>query len=141
MRRNATARRSTPTLELMSEALRAQVLDAFGSVPKPPVIAPHRCPECDEISEDLAPFSGMSLPDGHFAKHVWDLPLLSDEAKHYYLPAWLLRVSSEDAWSACDALIYALEADHRWNPEPPYTEAQWLAIDAVSRTLLGAAIP
>lgn len=115
----------------MSEALRALVLDAFGSVPKPTVIAPHACSECDELAEDLAPFSGESLPDTQFSKHVWDLPLLSDEAKHYYLPAWLLRAFPEDTWSACDALVYALEEDHRWNPEPPYTEAQWLAIDAV----------
>jgi hypothetical protein len=115
----------------MFAALRAQVLDAFASVPKPAVIAPHRCPECNELAGDLAAFSGESLPDTAFSKHVWDLPLLSDEAKRYYLPAWLLRAYPEDTWSACDALVRALEADHRWNPEPTYTEAQWLAIDAV----------
>lgn len=113
--------------------LLTQVKEAFASVPKPPVddIAPHRCAECDELANDLAPYSAEAMPDAVFSKHVWDLPLLSDEAKHYYLPAWLLRAIPEDAWDSCDALVHALEADHRWSPVPPYTEQQWLAVDAV----------
>ena len=95
------------------------------------MIAPHPCPECDELAQELAEFSGGTVPDEVFAKHVWDLPLLSDDAKHYYLPAWLRRARPKDTWGSCDALVYALEANHRWLPQPPYTEAQWLAVDAV----------
>jgi hypothetical protein len=113
--------------------LRTQVLAAFAVVPKPPAtdIAPHRCPECDELVEGLSPFSAEAVPDSVFSKHAWDLPLLSDDAKQYYLPAWLLRAIPKDSWDASDALAKALIADHRWSPKLPYTEKQWLAIDAV----------
>ena len=112
-------------------SLEARILAAFANVPRPAVIAPHACPECDDLAQALAPHAPSSLPDTVFARHVWDLPLLSDEAKQYYLPAWLLRASAPDGGSACDALVFALESDHRWSPEPPYTEDQWLVIDAV----------
>jgi hypothetical protein len=117
---------------MVEDVLRAKVIAAFAGIPKPAVIAPHPCPECDELAEDFAGFSGETLSDAVFDNHVWDLPLLSDEAKHYYLSAWLLRAVPNDGWNdACDSLVYALEADHRWSPNPPYTEAQWVAIDAV----------
>jgi hypothetical protein len=117
---------------MADDLLRTKVVDASAAVLRPVVIAPHTCPECDELSEAFAEFSGETMPDAVFARHVWDLPLLSNEAKNYYLSAWLLRVFPADTWTdACDALVYALEADHRWSPDPPYTEAQWLAIDAV----------
>ena len=91
---------------MIDDVLRAEVVAVFGSVPKPAMIAPHACAECDELVQDFAEFSGESLPDVFFEKHVWDLPLLSDEAKHYYLSAWLLRALPKGTWSdACDALV------------------------------------
>lgn len=124
------------TVRVMTEEdLSRSVEAAFGSVPKPGRgdIAPHRCTECDELAEDLAPHTGFSLPDAVFKKHVWDMPLLSDDAKRYYLPAWLLRVTkSTEPWSdAGDALVMALDGEHRWDPLVPYSTAEWLAIDAV----------
>lgn len=117
---------------MSDDAIRAKVVAAFTGIPKPAVIASHDCIECDELTADFTGFSGNTLPDAVFANHVWDLSLLSDEAKHFYLSAWLLRAFPNDGWNdACDALLYALEVNHRWSPNPPYTKDQWLAIDAV----------
>jgi hypothetical protein len=114
--------------------LRDQIIKAFACVPKPVQadIAPHRCMECDELAEELAPFDASQMPDAIFRRHVWDMPLLSAEAKHYYLPAWLLRcLEVEEPWlpDEASAVIYALENDHRWDPSPPYTQQQWCVLD------------
>ena len=39
-----------------------------------------------------------------FASVRWDLPLLSDNAKRYYLPAWLLRARQRSAVGSRTAL-------------------------------------
>ena len=113
--------------------LRQVILSAFAPVSKPSheQIAPHRCLECDELAADFAPFQATDVPDDVFRKHVWDMPLLSAEAKQYYLPAWLLRcLDFEDVWLPDEAstVLYALDGDHRWDPDPPYTKAQWTAL-------------
>ena len=77
----------------------------------------------------MSPHEATRLPLHVLQRHVWDLPLLSDEGKHYYLPCWLLDALQDEASSATDAVIYALDTDHRWSPQPPYSEEQWLAID------------
>jgi hypothetical protein len=117
-----------------ADVLREQILAAFGSVPRPTgdAIAPHRCLECDELVEDFSPFTASEIPENVFRKHVWDLPLLSAEAKHYYLPAWLIRSLAipEGMWwpDECSTVVRSLEGDHRWDPVPPYTKEQWTAV-------------
>lgn len=114
--------------------LRQLILEAFGSVPKPEHahIAPHRCMECDELADDLAAHEATHVPDDVFQKHVWDLPLLSANAKHYYLPAWLTRcVEVDGPWlpDEASAVLYELDiSEHRWDPERSYTREQWRAI-------------
>jgi hypothetical protein len=60
------------------------------------------------------------------------MPLLSAEAKHYYLPAWLIRcLEVEGPWlpDECSTLLYGLEdPEHRWKPDPPFTPGQWQVI-------------
>jgi hypothetical protein len=118
-----------------AQQLRELILDAFASVPKPSheEIAPHRCMECDELAEDLAPFEAATIPDAEFQKHVWDIPLLSADAKRYYLPAWLIRCLEVDGpWlpDEASAVLYALSGDLRWEPTSPYSREQWQAIQA-----------
>ena len=107
------------------------IREAFGPVPKPPQAALilHPCCECEELAANLSAFEAAAVPDEVFSRHVWDLPLLSDEGKHFYLQAWLLRGLHGGGGSAIDAVVFALDTDHRWNPEPPYTAEQWLAVD------------
>jgi hypothetical protein len=111
--------------------LKPAIRESFADVPKPAQldIVSHRCCECDELAADLFPHDACDLPEAVFARHVWDLPLLSDDGKRYYLAAWLLRALEPDDPGAADAVIYALDSDHRWAPSTPYTSQQWLVVD------------
>lgn len=108
-----------------------EILGAFASVPKPAQagLISHPCCECEELAAGLAPFAAAAVPDAVLSKHVWDLPLLSDEGKHYYLQAWLLRGLQAGGENAIDAVVFSLDSDHRWTPEPPYTLDEWRAVD------------
>ncbi|MEZ4504203.1 MAG: DUF6714 family protein [Dehalococcoidia bacterium] len=109
----------TPDLEAIAEAVRT----AWADTPPPEVIAPHLCDECQDITEALQgrpPDTVLEAVPGA----VWDLPLLSDEAKRYYLPGWLLPSLEDPRSDATGALLFALDSDHRWEPEGGYTEAQ-----------------
>jgi hypothetical protein len=109
------------------EALKLEIGAAFKAVSKPKEaeIAPHECLECDELRVALFPYEWSNVPTEVLDKHRWDMPLLSDEAKQYYLPAWLMRSIEEPESDYTDALLFALAADHRWQPVTPYTERQW----------------
>ena len=107
--------------------LKLEVVAAFKNVVKPGVdqIAPHQCLECDELRCALHPYESVNVPDSVMDKHRGDLPLLSDESKHYYLPAWVLRsIDAPDSYYT-DALIFALDSDHCWEPSPDYSKRQW----------------
>jgi hypothetical protein len=109
------------------------IVEAFVSAPKPSLeeIAPHRCSECDELASDLVAFGPFNMPEAVFRRHIWHLPLLSAEAKRYYLPAWLIRSLEIDGpwWpDECSTVVRGLGDDHRWKPNPPYTREQREAI-------------
>ncbi len=114
------------------DALKLEILAAFRHVQKPSAeqIVPHECDECDELKNDLHPYDSESVPDEVVDKHQWDLPLLSDDAKQYYLPAWIVRSIDDPQSNYTDAFLSALDSDHRWFPSTPYTERQWRAIEA-----------
>jgi hypothetical protein len=57
-------------------------------VPASPV-APHDCPECSEIRAQLEGLSWSEVPLSYIEEHDDILPLLSIEARHAFLPAWL----------------------------------------------------
>ncbi|HMN45857.1 MAG TPA: hypothetical protein PKE27_14865 [Povalibacter sp.] len=114
------------------ESLKLEVGAAF-KVSRKPVeadIAPHECLECDELRVALAPYEWLNIPDGVLDKHRWDMPLLSDDGKQYYLPAWLIRSINEPESDYTDALLFAFSSEHRWEPTVPYTERQWRLFDA-----------
>lgn len=110
-----------------SSELKAVVLSAFDHVGPPDrdAIAPHRCPECDEIVESFAGKTVSDLSDETLLKHCWDLPLFSAEAKRFFLPAWMLKALEDPDSDFTDALIYNFEKDHR---NDGYTESQRSAI-------------
>ncbi|MBB6094246.1 hypothetical protein HNQ60_003127 [Povalibacter uvarum] len=114
------------------EALLIEVGAAFKAVRKPSQseIAPHECLECDELRVAFAPYESMNIPEKILEKHRWDMPLLSDEAKQYYLSAWLTKSTEEPESDYTDAILSALGADHRWQPATPYTDRQWRLLDA-----------
>ena len=114
------------------EALKLEVIAAFKSVAKPSLdqIAPHQCLECDELRVALNPYESMNVPTEVLDGCRWDIPLLSDDAKQYFLPAWLLRSIDEPQSDYTSALLFALDDEHRWSPSVPYTARQWRVLMA-----------
>ena len=109
----------TPDLELIAGAVRA----AWADTPPPELIAPHRCDECQALTEALQGRPPETILEA-VPSAVWDLPLLGDEARRYYLPGWLLPSLADPMHDATSALLFAFDSDHRWAPEGGYTEAQ-----------------
>ncbi len=111
--------------------LAAAVRAAWAGTPPPALdnIAPHPCEECDGVRDYLAGRDPMTFDAEALLGCVWDLPLLSAEAKRYYLPAWLIAsIGDPRGTDATDALVHALDGDHRWDPPGGYSEAQRAAI-------------
>lgn len=108
-------------------ALLHRIRAAFSAVARPTAdrIAPHRCAECDALRDDLAAFAVETIPIEVLRKHVWDLPLLSAEAKRYFLPAWLAASLVEPGWDFTDAALQDIDSNHRYDPPGGYTDDQW----------------
>ena len=107
--------------------LAVAVIEAFAGAPRPAPdnIAPHPCDECAAIEKYLEGRDPFGFDEEALLGCIWDMPLLSAEAKRFYLPVWLLASLRDPRGSdATDALVYALDSDHRWDPEGGYTEAQ-----------------
>jgi hypothetical protein len=112
-----------------ASTIRVQIAAAFDRVPRPRPenIAPHTCCECEALAADLAPFASDAVPEYVLRPHVWDLPLLSAEAKHYYLPAWLYAALNDPGCDFSEAVIMDIDSNHRV-PSDGYTSEQWQAI-------------
>jgi hypothetical protein len=119
------------------DVLSRLVLDAFAGLPPVPPdrIVAHHCDECVALRDARA---GQPQPlDDATAEAVrWGLPLLSDEGKQYFLPAWLLRSIADVHTDFTDSLLFALDGDHRWQPPGAYSAAQREAIRAYLAYLL-----
>ena len=114
------------------DELMHQIELAFADVPQPDTgdIAPHRCAECDDLRDDFVVHGRDGITNDLLRKHVWDLALLSDEAKQYYLPVWLLASLKDPESDATDSLLTALDSEHRWSPARGYTRKQQRVINA-----------
>ena len=69
------------------------IITAFASTQKPSdirAIAPHSCPECDELARDFLPYTYAAVPRNVIELHYDSLPLFSPQALLHYLPAYLL---------------------------------------------------
>lgn len=121
---------STVGHTMNSATIKHEVRAAFAALERPhhDALVPHACSLCHGLAAALGSHTASALPPALLQKHVWDLPLLSDEAKQYYLPAWLCSSIDEPCSDATDALLMEFRSDHRWNPATPYTVAQWAAI-------------
>lgn len=108
--------------------LATAVIEAFAEAPRPAAdnIAPHAfCKECTGVTNYLQGRDPFTFDDEMLRGCVWDLPLLSADAKRFYLPAWLLAsIRDPRGTDATDALVHALDGDHRWDPAGGYTDAQ-----------------
>ena len=108
----------------------AQIRAAFAAVARPSSdnVVCHVCDECDALRDGLLGFPSAELPDAWFDWNWDQLPLLSDEAKHYYLPAYLCSALRHPDSLAAEFVLYALDSEHRWQPQGGYSDAQRQAI-------------
>nr|WP_316643362.1 hypothetical protein [uncultured Roseateles sp.] len=109
-------------------AQRIQV--AFADVARPHIseIVPHQCAECDALRDSLSGITCDALTGELLHKHVWDLPLLSAKAKHYFLPAWLCAALADPTGDAADAARINIDSNQGYDPESGYSNEQWLAV-------------
>jgi hypothetical protein len=108
------------------EELRQQILAVF------PKVAPsskeslttHRCRECDGVRDDFGGVRWWSAGQDVIEKNVDTVPLLSAEAFHYYLPAYLLRsLKTFDRDSpVLEYTIYSLSPTKTSADDPWYRE-------------------
>jgi hypothetical protein len=114
------------TAAVLSKRIQA----AFADVPRPSAesITPHRCPECDEIRDSLCNAPVNEILIEVLRERVWDLPLLSAEAKHYFLQAWLSAALRDPSGNFSDAARINIDSNQRFDPPGGYTDEQWMVI-------------
>ena len=79
--------------------LEETITAVFADVPRPGglrAIAPHICDECNELASAFLPYDFHSLPRSLIEAQYSGLPLLSPEALHHYLPAYMIHALSCD---------------------------------------------
>ena len=74
-----------------------QIRAAFADSPRPAddALVRHECEECSALREDLRGRTPDQLADTWVERSFDQLPFMSDDAKRYYLPAYL-RVAARD---------------------------------------------
>ena len=75
------------------------VIAAFADVPRPPPnnIAPHPCDECASMEQYLEGRDPFAFDQEALLGCIWDMPLLSAEAKLFYLPVVAARLDPGSA--------------------------------------------
>lgn len=126
-----------------ADTVKFEIQIAFASITKPMLseVISHDCRECYELRDDLSEYSVIEIPDSVMVKHCWDLPLLSDEGKQYFLPAWMLRSIDDPEADCAESLLTEFSNDHRWNPITPYSAQQRNSIEKLLRYLDGRINP
>ncbi len=110
--------------------LMQQIREAFSSAAAPAddALVPHHCDECDTLRGDLRGRTPEELADDWVKRSFDQLVFMSDDAKRYYLPAYL-RVAARDPESTVTQfLLYSLSDEFRFQPTGGYTAAQRQAL-------------
>ena len=108
------------------EILINRIYDAFETAPYPgdDRLICHQCDECFRLRDDFKGKKPQNVDSNTVYYHQDSLPLFSDEAKRYFLPAFLRESIMKPDWSITEFLIYSFDSDHRWKPEGGYTKEQ-----------------
>jgi hypothetical protein len=105
---------------------------AFADAPAPSDdnIVCHECAECLTLRDDVRGHTPDELPDSWVERSFDQLPFFSDDAKRFYLPAFLrLAVLKPDSLVA-QFLLYALSDEFRMHPSGGYSPHQKQVIRA-----------
>ena len=113
---------------------------AFSSVARPlnvRSIAPHDCPECDELAADLLPYSFREIPADRLEAHFADLPLLGPLGLHYYLPAFLVYGLEHSDRNVLEyAVIHLTPSKGKINASPEYFGNRFGLFDAAQKVAI-----
>lgn len=106
------------TTQEQIETLRQKIITAFSDVRYPAgKIAPHDCDECREVEADFTGKDWKTIEPGVVEENRGNLSLLSAQAFHYFLPAYLMR-ALDKFFDAEDLLvemtIYAVAPTNQW---------------------------
>ena len=110
--------------------LMKRIQNAFASAPQPSEdeIICHSCKECLELRDGVYGHTPDELTDSWIEENFDQLPLLSDDAKRYYLPAYLRVSACNPDSTVSQFILFALKDDHRWEPTGGYSSEQRQAI-------------
>ena len=107
--------------------LMQQIKAAFASVPAPTeenIV----CQECWELRDDLRGRTPDELSDSWVERNFDQLPLLSDDAKQFYLPAFLRVGALKPDSNVSQFVLYDLSENFRREPRGGYSPEQKQAI-------------
>ena len=118
-----------PLMDTLAQ-IEAQLLQVFPAFVVRGTITPHTCEECVAIRSYLSTRSWTEVSDEFTEKYSGSLPLLSPEAYHMYLPAWLRAAARSPDGETARMLLYNL-------PDEPavalFTKDQAAAVLSVAR--------
>ena len=92
--------------------------------PAPDNIVCHDCEECAALLSDVRGRTPAELPDTWIEKSFDQLPFFSDDAKRYYLPAFLRVAARKPDSLVAQFILYSLSDDFRMQPSGGYSERQ-----------------
>jgi hypothetical protein len=112
------------------DELLRQIKSAFADAPAPSDdnIVCHECEECLALREDVHGHTPDELPDSWIERSFDQLPFFSDDAKRFYLPAFLRVGALKPDSLVAQFLLYALSDEFRMHPSGGYSPQQKQAI-------------
>jgi len=103
---------------------------AFADVPLPADdnIICHECEECFRLHESLRGHTAGEISDAWIEENFDKLPLLTDDAKQFFLPAFFRVAALKPDSLAAQFLLYSLADDFRMQPQSGYSAQQKQAV-------------
>ena len=107
-----------------------QIKSAFASAPMPEDenIICHECDECFALRDDVCGHTPDELSDSWVEQSFDQLPLFSDDAKRFYLPAFLRVAALKPDSLVTQFVLYSLSDEFRMQPSGGYSPQQKQAI-------------
>jgi len=110
--------------------LMQQIKSAFADAPAPSEdnIVCHECDECFSLRDDVRGRTPDELSDSWIEQSFDQLPFFSDDAKRFYLPAFLRFAALRPDSLVTQFALYSLSDGFRMQPSGGYSSPQKQAI-------------
>ena len=108
------------------DELMQRIRAAFDDAPPPTDdnVVCHDCEECRSLVSDVRGHTPEELTDSWVEQSFDQLPFFSDDAKRYYLPAFLRVSALKPDSTVAQFVLYALSRDFRMQPSGGYSLEQ-----------------